>query len=389
MGHLLEGTVWREGRRVRVTAQLIDASSGSHLWSAAYERDLDDVFAVQREIATGVADALETRLANRTGPENALPVDAVAHEDFLRGQFFYHRRAPGDLDRALHYYERSAGRDPKYARAWAGVAAITCIQTEIGDTPLESGLPRLLEAATKSVALDPRMAAGHLRLGCYYRLVGERRRAEHHNARAFRLEPANPLTIGIQAGLAAERGQFDEAIALQRRIVAADPLSATYINHLGGYLFAAGRLEEARMQFLRAHELSPEFGVDLLAQSLVLLRKLDAALTFVEQLGPGPDRDEGLALVYHALGRTADADAALTRLAAISATADPFRLAEVHAYRGNADEAFAWLELAARPIDSRSGVLPAARQLWEMRASPILAPLHADSRWASWGRGPA
>jgi hypothetical protein len=116
----------------------------------------------------------------------------------------------------------------------------------------------------------------------------------------------------------------------------------------------------------------------------VLQHKFDGARAFIEQSAPGPAREQGLALVYHALGRTAEADAALARLTALSATADPFRLAEVYAFRGEADESFRWLEIAARPIDREGRLLPGARDLWEMRGSPLLAPLHADPRWAAW-----
>jgi TolB-like protein/DNA-binding winged helix-turn-helix (wHTH) protein len=180
--YLLEGSVRREGRRVRITAQLIEASSSSHLWSAVYERELDDVFAVQIEIAAAVADALETRLAAPPG-QQAAPADPWAHEEVLRGQFFYHRRGPGDLERALRSFERAVALDANYARAWAGVAAIVCIETGEGLMPRATGLPRLLEAATRTVALDPRMAAGHFRLCCYYDLLGEERLAEDHLTR--------------------------------------------------------------------------------------------------------------------------------------------------------------------------------------------------------------
>ena len=382
--YLLEGSVRREGRRVRITAQLIEASSSSHLWSAVYERELEGVFVVQSEIAAAVADALETRLASSTRPANAAPADPRAHDEVLRGQFFYHRRGPGDLERALRSFERAVAHDPNYARAWAGVAAIVCIETGDGLMPRATGLPRLLAAATRTVALDPRMAAGHFRLGCYYDLLGEERLAEDHLHKALTLEPDNPLMLSIQAGSAAQQGRLDEAIDLQRRAVAADPLSAVTISNTGHMLFAAGRLEEARVELLRSDELSPGLNAGTLGQILVLQDKFDGARAFIEQSAPGPAREQGLALVYHALGRTAEADAALARLTALSATADPFRLAEVYAFRGEADESFRWLEIAARPIDREGRLLPGARDLWEMRASPLLAPLHADPRWAAW-----
>jgi tetratricopeptide (TPR) repeat protein len=345
------------------------------------------VFAVQSEIAAAVAEALETRLASSTRPGNSVPPDPRSHDDFLRGQFFYHRRGPGDLERTLRYYERSATLDPNYASAWAGVAAVVSIETAEGRMSRATGLPRLLEAATKAVALDPDLPEKHVRLAYYCHLIGEADRAEAHWQKALTLEPANPLVLGVQAGFAAEDGRLDEAIDFQRRAAAADPVSAVALGNLGHFLFAAGRLEEARVELLRSYELSPGLNADTLGQILVLQHKLDAALAFIERSAPGPAREEGLALVYHALGRTAEADAALTRLTALSVTADPFRIAEVHAYRGNVDESFSYLELAARPIDPEGMLLPGARELWEMRASPLLASLHTDPRWTKWANG--
>jgi TolB-like protein/DNA-binding winged helix-turn-helix (wHTH) protein/Flp pilus assembly protein TadD len=390
VGYVLEGSVRRDGGRVRITAQLIDAASSSHLWSETYDRELGDVFAVQTEIAGAVTSALHARLTNRAQKGMALPRNTQAYDDFLRGQFFYGRRGPGDLERALRYYERSLGVDPEYARAWAGVAAVVNVQTAHGRMPRSEGLPRLLEAARKVVALDPGMPEGHLRLARYYSMVGEKGIADGHYRKALALGPANPLTLGFQAGAAAQRGRIDEAIELQRRAAAADTLSAVAINNLGYMLFAAGRLEEAKVELIRSAELSPESGAEgTVGQILVLQREFEAARALIEQLKPGLDREQGLALVYYALGNEPDADAALDRLTEMSATEDPFRIAEVYAYRGDAGQSFKWLALATRPIDPEGMVLPGARNLWEMRASPLLSSLHADPRWSAWVGGPS
>jgi TolB-like protein/DNA-binding winged helix-turn-helix (wHTH) protein/Flp pilus assembly protein TadD len=387
VGYVLEGSVRRDGQRVRVTAQLIDARDSSHLWSASYDRELDDVFAVQSGIAGAVASALQARLVGPAESTAGPPRSGPAYDDFLRGQFFYHRRGPGDLSRALDYYERSVALDPQFARGWAGVAAIVYLETVEGRMPREAGLPRLLEAATRAVALDPHIASGHLRLAHYYWLVGDHRQVEEHWQQALTLEPTNPLVLSVQAGAAAHEGRLDEAIELQRRVAAADPLSATTVGNLGHMLFTAGRLEEARVELVKAIELSPGSNAEgTVGQILVLQGKLDAALVHIERSTPGPDREQGLALVYQALGRTADADAALVRLTAMSVSADPFRLAEVYAHRGDAEAAFRWLELATRPTDPVGVLLPASRNFWEMQASPWLVPLHADPRWAAWVR---
>jgi TolB-like protein/Tfp pilus assembly protein PilF len=388
VGYVLEGSVRRDGGDVRITAQLIEAANSSPLWSATFDRELDNILAVQREIAAAVANALQARLAGHAGTGATDPRNAQAYDDFLRGRFFFSRRGPGDLERARLYYQRSVANDPSYARAWAGVAGVYRVMTAEGLMSPETGLPRLLEAAQKAIALVPDLAEGHVRLANYHYLAGHEKLASEHLARAARLDPPNPLILATQAGIAAGEGRLDQAIALQRRLVADDPLSAVVANNLGHMLFAAGRLDEARVQLLKALELSPGSpAAGTVAQILVLQREFDAALEFIERSTQGRDREQGLALVHHALGRTAEADAALARLAALSATDDPFRLAEVHAYRGEADESFKWLARAARPLDSEQVLLCGARQGWEMRASPLLESLHGDPRWAAWVAG--
>jgi len=387
VGYVLEGSVRRDGRRVRITAQLIETVNSSQLWSATFDRELDDVLAAQREIAAAVASALQVKLASRTA--TAAPRNAQAYDDFLRGRFFYARRGPGDLERALHYYGRAAANEPEDAQTWAGVAGVSWVMTAEGLMPRETGLPRVLEAAQRAIALDPNLAEAHVRLANYYYLAGDDHLADEHFARAAMLHPSDPLVLGIQAGIAAKEGRLDQAIELQRQIASADPLSAVVVNNLGHMLFAAGRLDAARVELLKALELSPgSAAAGTVAQILVLQREFDAAIEFTDRSAQGPDREQGLALVHHALGRTAEADAALAKLISLSATEDPFRLAEVYAYRGEVDESFEWLALAARPSDPDGMLLPAARNMWEMRASPLLESLHSDPRWAAWIAGP-
>jgi TolB-like protein/DNA-binding winged helix-turn-helix (wHTH) protein len=382
--HVLEGSVRKSGNRVRVTAQLVEGANSSHVWSATYERQLDDIFAVQSEIAAAVAQALQSKLGVRAAPANQSTQNADAYEQFLKGQFFYNRRGPGDLEKALDCYERAVELDPHYARAWAGVAAIWYIQTQDNIVPLEAGMPRLLEAAQNALRYDPGLAEAHLRLAGYYWLKGEPIKSKEHMRRGAQLNPNSPLLLGWQAGAAMDEDRYDEAIAIQRRAVALDPLSALSVGNLGGFLFAAGRLEEAKAELLRAHDLSPQSNhAAAVGQILILQRKFDDALAIIESATQGADREEGLALVYHALGRSAEADAALQRLIALSADNDPFRIAEVYAFRDDADEAFKWLALASRP-SGPIGTLPGPRVLWEVRASPLLASLQDDSRWKVW-----
>jgi TolB-like protein/DNA-binding winged helix-turn-helix (wHTH) protein/Tfp pilus assembly protein PilF len=381
--HVLEGSVRRAEDRVRITAQLIDASNSSHVWSMTYDRDVDDVFAVQSEIAAAVAEALQAKLQSQERIASGTTANPQAYEHFLRGQFYYGRRMPGDMQRAMSAFEQAVALDPRYARAWSGVAAISYLQILDGTLPREAGLAKLLDAARKTIAYEPRSAEGHLRLANYHWLRGDRAAAAEFFRKGSALNPDSSLVLGFQAGDAAEQGRYDEAVMLQRRVVSLDPVSPTSINNLGGFLLAAGRFEEAKAEYLKAYELRPDtMAAFSVAEVLVLLRRFEEALAIIERGTQGADRAHALALVNHALGKQTEANAALaTLISAVEAT-DPFRVAEVLAYRGETSEAFDWL---ARPrLRGFPGTWSGDRMLWEMQASPFLASLHVDPRWNEW-----
>jgi TolB-like protein/DNA-binding winged helix-turn-helix (wHTH) protein/Tfp pilus assembly protein PilF len=384
--HVLEGSVRRSGDRVRITAQLIESTSNSHLWSKTFDRELGDLFAVQDEIAASVARALQIQFADVNRGASA-PVSAPAHENFLQGQFFYNRRAPGDIERSVKYYEEAIAIDPGYARAWAALAGAYSMLGWDGQTSNKDLQVRQGEAARKAVELDPRLAVAHARLAQFYYETEDYKKAQEHEREAVALDPDDQLVLGFTSGDALERGDFGAAIAMQRRAVAQDPLSSTQRINLAVILLADGQLDEAKLEFRRALELSPDVGLQVnieVVRILVLQQRYDEAQSAIAQLPEGKFRDHGLALLYQAPGRLAEADAALKRLAAQRGdTMDSIRLAEVYAFRGMSDEAFASLQ-------SERGVLEQAKDLArpqirhfqvELRVSPFLKPLHADPRW--------
>ena len=171
VSHVLEGSLRRAGDEIRITAQLISVSDNAHVWSETYTRTLDDLFVVQDEIAVAVADALRVRLA-AGAPGTVTAVSPKAHESYLKGQYFFRRRAPGDVELARRYYEEAVAIDPGYARAWAALAGVYSFLAWPTDKPDEAFLKLEGEAARKAVALDPKLALAHIRMAAYYHEPG-------------------------------------------------------------------------------------------------------------------------------------------------------------------------------------------------------------------------
>jgi TolB-like protein/DNA-binding winged helix-turn-helix (wHTH) protein/Tfp pilus assembly protein PilF len=380
--HVLEGSVRTSGSQLRITARLVEAATNAQLWSRTYDRKIGDLFAIQDEIAGEVASALNATLAGR--PEHV--PDPRAHDLFLQAQFFYDRRGPGDVERSVSYYQQALEVDPGYAKAWAALAGAYSLLAYEGRMPQREALEAQGEAARKAVDLDPHLASGHARLAQYYWDIGDRATSYRIFDRAIELDPNDLLVLTFAAGIAMRDGEIGEAISRYDRLVAREPRSASYRFNRGIYLQAAGRYPEAKAELEKARELNPEFGWELdlaIARILIVQKRLDEARTWVERLPEGEARDHGLALLYHAQGRKKEADEVLAHLAAESTAAVDIRLAEVYAFRGMTEEAFATLEGLLEAIDLDE---PAnASQVWswqvELRVSPFLKPLHGDLRW--------
>ena len=394
--HVLEGSLRTAGNRVRITARFVDAKTSAQLWSVTYDRELDDVFAAQREIASSVARTLRGTL---DGGDVRQLANGRVYERYLLGRFLFNRRQPGDLESAKDAYREALEIDSSFAKAWAGLAGVYLIQA------VESGLvppPTLLEAvrdsADEALRLDPRLAEAHIRRSDYFWLTGDETRYEEEISIAAALAPEDPLVLSVRARNAAKEQDLTQSIDLQSRAVALDPLSLVGHLNLGAYLFYAGRFESAEAEWRAALELAGasapaanELTRDLavaLGESAVARQRSDSALALVESwLETGKERDYLLALIYHALGRTADADAALARLREAGNHDEwaSLKVIEVYAYLGQTDEAFEWLAKAVNQVQRAHPRAPAT-MAWkvELRHSPFVTTLHEDPRWQAW-----
>jgi DNA-binding winged helix-turn-helix (wHTH) protein/tetratricopeptide (TPR) repeat protein len=298
----------------------------------------------------------------------------LSSEAMMRAKFFAQRRHSGDLERATKEYERALSLAPNLAPAWAGLASVHWFEIAEGLQPRETNLPKIRDAALRALSLDPRLVEAHIRLASYLCAIGQRAAAVERYEKAAAIDPDNPLVLNILAGLTADEGRWDEAIAFQRRAVAAEPLSLAAAQNLADFLFLAGRIDDAKAQFAKVLELDPTQPNQISAFAEILEGRYEQALRIVETWPEGDARDHSLALIYHGLGRDEEASQRLESLKAAKTWGNNIRVAEVYTHRGEIEEAFRWLQISDsnRPEDSQP----------LLYASPFLKPLHEDARWA-------
>ena len=355
VAHVLEGSVRKSGNKVRITAQLIKSADGYHVWSETYDRTLDDIFVVQDEIAGAVVKALKVTLVGTALATRSKPQDSEAYNLALQGRYFVDRGGKEDLERSLDYFRQSLERDPRYASAWAGLSAAYVEQAGKGYVPVADAYPRAREAAAKALTLDPQLADAHLAMGWIHATYDwDWATADARFRRALELEPGNALVLRRFAGHTMTFGRWDEAIDALKQAIERDPLGANNYNNLGLVLEAVNRDTEAESAFRKAIQLDPG-GAALhlsIGRVLLLQGKTEAALREIQQEKEEVWRLSGIPLVYYALGRRSESDAALAAFKRTYGGEMAYQIAEVHAFRGEADLAFEWLE---RAYDQRDG----------------------------------
>jgi TolB-like protein len=384
VGHVLEGSVRKSGDRVRVTAQLIHAADGFHVWSETYDRRLDDIFRIQEEIAADVVKELQVTLLG-AGPK-ARTTDPKAYALFLQAKQLARLHTAEAFSRADALYRQVLAIDPRYTPAWNELGRNFVNEANIGMLPSEEGYARARDAAEKALAIDPDNAPAHAGLGWIAMTVdNDLAGAARHFERALELDPRDLSILGNVATFLHYLGRQDEALALMETIVRRDPVNVTTLSNLGYIQRLAGRYDEAIASHRTVLRLSPQRGGTryLIALSLLMRGDASAALAECEQETTEMWRLIGLPMAYHALGRKADADTALAALIAKFAKDSPSNIASVYAYSGQADEAFAWLDKA---VEYKDGGLS------EIPAENLFTNIHSDPRWLPFlrriGRAP-
>jgi serine/threonine-protein kinase len=372
---LLEGTVRKQGDKVRIVAELINAADGIELWTRTFDRELKDIFAVQEEIAKAVAESLKvTLLGSQESPSQIATNNVEAHNAYLQGHFHFLRRNVDDYRKAISYFDRAIELDPKYALAYAERSEAWSF---IGDLTGQraTAWPKAKSDAEKAVAIAPELAEAHAALG-WVRFFIDWKFAEGLSElkHAKELSPANPTANDLLARVIVYLGRVDEAERQARQAVELDPLSVTAQGNLGRVLFVAGKLDEADAVARKAAELQPAAAGNHRYQVHVAVERGDGETALREaQLEP----DEGyrrfeLALAHYVRGDRAAADAALADLIANGRDQLAYQIAEVYAVRGEKDKAFEWLQISFDNHDT--GTLT-------LLIDPLLRGLRDDPRY--------
>jgi TolB-like protein len=375
VAHLLEGSVRKAGRELRITAQLVRASDGAHLWSNTYDRSLDDVFRVQDDIAGTVAQALHVALASVDRTSAHQRPDVEAYNLVLEGNYLKARWNRRDVESAIGLYRKAIDIKPDYALAWARLAAAYFEKEALTGSSAADDNKRIVDALTRAIRLDPNL------VGAYFTRAGfemtvtwdwQAARADHERMRA--IDPDNRLLARAYGDVALVTGRLDEAVQQYHRAVEASPLDSYSLDSLGFALCAAGRLQDCLQSRLRLLQLHPEYGGvnSAVGTARLYLGQFAEALAAMQKEAEEDNGLTGLAMVYWAMGRRVESDAALKTLAARFAATNPYEIAQVHAYRGEIDESFRWLDRALRQHEA--AVVTA-------KADPLLRGLRADPRF--------
>ena len=372
---MLEGSVRKAGNTIRVTAQLVRADNGYHLWSETYDRDLKDVFKVQDEIAGAVVTALKLRLAPAQQSSSHRTANTEAYNQYLLGRQFLDRTGIDDTRRAIAAFRRAVELDPGYAAAYAGLAAAEMSNDQAGDA---GRWEVSIAAANKAVMLAPDQADGYAARGnLRYGFNRDWSAAQKDFETALAIDPGNSSVHRQYAGLLLTLDRLPEAIAAARKATELDPLSSAAWGMLAHVLLANSQFVDAHEALRRSLEIQPDavYPLNDLATIQLLEGKAADALATFRQLRDDIDlRLAGIAIAEYTLGHARESQQALDELIAKGAQHGAYQIAEVYAWRGEKDQAFEWLQRAYQQHDGG---------LSDIKIDAMLNTVRGDGRYAA------
>jgi TolB-like protein/Tfp pilus assembly protein PilF len=382
VANLLEGSVRKEGDRVRIVAELINAADGRAVWSETYDRELKDVFAVQSEIAVAVTEQLKIKLLGAPAKSDAAPSNdnLAAYNALQQGTFYFALSTEEGTRKATEFFGEAVRLDPRYALAYANLSFAwrQLAATWLGGAEANEAYAKARNAAQTVLSLAPNLAAAHGALG-FVLLTPDLdfAAAEAEFRTAEKLAPADAGPKNNLGVVFAAQGRLKEAENMMRQTLALDPLGVTRYLNLARILIAGGRYDEAEAVLRKAIELQPTAARQHAYLTIIdVLRGNAASALHDAQLEPqGFWRDYALALAQQAQSDHATADAALQTLIDSDAVSGPFQIAAVYGLRKEPDKMFAWLERAYTEHDSG---------LTQLLVTPFILTYKDDPRFAAF-----
>ena len=377
--NLLEGSVRKSGNRVRITVQLVKAADGFHLWSETYDRTLDDIFAVQDDIAKSVASALQVTLVGR-GAEAKTP-DTEAYDLVLQAHFVMQAVSKESIDRARPMLEQALKLSPDYAPAWAEMGVVHLRESEIAltVTEVQQGTRRAKEALARALELDPNLAVARSRMAGVQMKEWDFAGASQSMNLAMAAPGASSSILVNAAGVYSALGRVEEASAVLKRALSADPLNVVAYTNLARFELYLDRLDAAEADGLKALELRKNNVNAYWVLGDIHLRRgqteqARAAYAKAMELTGGEEHERLFYEAYleHTAGNAEASKRATEEFEKKFGAEDPTGAAFIHAWRGEVDAAFAWLDKALDAHDPN---------LSSLKYSADLKSLHSDPRW--------
>ena len=362
VAHVLEGSVRKDGNQIRVTAQLIRADNGYHLWSETYDRQLDNIFRIQEDIAVAVADALKVTLLG-DAPKTR-KTDPRAYQLFLEGQYLKRQLSGDSLNRAVEAFRQAVEIDPAYVPAWAELADTYLWGGGSDQFSYEERTALADQAIQVAISTDPDYAFAYYVRGISWIFTkNEFKQGIEDFEHALELDPNNAFLVAAIGKGAFLTGQYDLAIAQYQAALAMEPIVPEFYLFLGRAYLSDGRLDDAEASLRKLSSLSPSgYGEFYLYETLLMRGDLEAALAVL-------DTNFTRAVTHHALGNAALADEYLAELVE---EGDPYWIAMAYGYRGDVDKTFEWLDSALE----NSGYFPP----WVLTETAFHS-IHSDPRW--------
>jgi TolB-like protein len=380
VAYLLEGSVRKDADHVRVTAQLVEARTGSRRWSDRFDSDLVDVLNVQDTIAIEIARALQIAVEAETVPRSSVKSPQVL-EAYLRGLESENRQSRESSEAAVADYQQALTLDPAFAPAAIGIARVESFIGAEGWLPTRTAFGRAREAAQLAQRLTPRSPEPHVlmaRIHTYH--DWDWAGADQELQKAFALGPRDTYGAQTACQLAAARGQWDEARQLAIEALERDPLSPDAHMFLGWNVYLhTGQLPEAERSFRRGLQIAPKWGSGqyFLGEALMLQGHNEAALAEFQKETVDDGRLEGSAMALFAAGRKAESDSQLAEAIRRNGTSWPSETARLYAFRGEKDRAFEWLDRAYELRDP---------DIYTIKGDPLFKNLENDPRYKAFLR---